>query len=922
MENLKFFLTLLLVSYLCPAACSFRQIATKKSNEIIQEVSHFELPNKLEVAIFHSPFVSDTQVSLNHRISRVDEEIPGLSGLYIHLTCSLNNSVHNKDFEDWTRSGNTQQHCLQFEFKFKSSDLKKSLRSVASHFINPNFYIRDNIDKDLAEAINNVEKEIREREHCYEILDHMAGKIQGFPSSSFHLNSHQPLPNIKKESLTSALRTFYEKNISSDKMKLVILTPKPVKKIQKYVIRYFSKIPFHRNAVTTMPEYKSGQMIEFISQRPNNMFIELPISLKAGLPHHQRLIEYFIYLLGSRTKGSWLELLGNQLMPDGFDIKYEVWGDCLCVVILLVHFRDPNQDTFQHFIAAFQKYLNFLTINAADFDLYQEFKSDIKKRNVLKAIEFNSVDEISEQMQYNQHIYDWYSCEEMEFDADSISQLMQGINPASINIVMGWKLLQDFGKFIPTSPVPYRFSTINFDPLLINFDYQPQLPTENKFSSSPELKFLQSTNTNKKFSRQLNPFLWFSDNFSILSTQSIINIRLFFLDIGLKHRIMIGIFFEIIKKHLSIEIDQAQRAGLRVEIKVSNFHSIDISIYGFGGKAPKKFLRCFLKTFENFLNTDSDSWEAWRSSFEKLSHLLIPYSDYSSPSSTILQFFNHKVSWGEQDDTLEALKIIIEEITFDEFKMFVIDNEIPKWLSLPHVFVAGVSLKESHARDIQTLTTRVFYSQLPGNEIQNFLNLLNGPNRFQVGSLYNSKCFFREFQPLLPMVLLTNSVCLMVLSPAVGQFDLYNNIFALLFCRVFSGLFSDKLGPKENWAFSPRLTIIGLSQGKISLYFYLNTAAPKEKLLAHVLGFLGRDIFDYLDSTSDQFLLKIFESLKEPLLKPDDRFYTQAQMQWFSLSTFEIDHGIANFFTNQYSVGQFRSDVKKLMLSSQLRIFY
>jgi secreted Zn-dependent insulinase-like peptidase len=895
MDLCKIFPILFLILCLPLAFCSNNQLSSKKSNGIINDVLKLDLPNKMQVVIFQSPLVSKTSISLNHKFSWLDEEIPGLLSLYMNLI--LNKSINmNSKLQNYSIFGSTCYYQdFGVHFDFDSYQIEEALCMLASSFTNPGFYTRDNIDEDIAEGIKNI-TQLYENKKKDRIIDQMASLIQGRPFSDHYMGYAQSLLEVSKKSLADALRKLHETKISSGQMKAVILTPRPISEIKNHVFRYLSFIPYRWGVIPKTTEFVNKRAIEFRSENGNSILIQLPISFDRKFPHHLRLFNYLTFLLGSKTEGTWLHQLQGKIYSGQVLISHEMFGDCLCIVNIHLKFLDGVDNLIiKKVLTSFQKYLSYLQTQAANKDLYEEYRNILRIEIAQNVINSVVMLDASEQMHYNQRIDDWFSCDELVFDANEISQFFSTIDPTLINIIMGWGKLnvQNFTFFDNHSNKVYENSPNNFDDLLLkNFNYKPQLPTENGFTSSLELSCLPSSKSFRKYSSPtpLLPYLWFMNKFSGKSTESTIFIRLFILnEMDIKHRIMLGTFFEIIKSDIFIKIDQAKRAGIIIDIQLSNFHSIDISIYGLGDKAPlKKLLSCLLKTIKIFLKKDSEMWEEWRSSYEAQRRLIIPYSDFYSPNSIILQFLDRKLSYEEQEDSLNAIKKVSDDISFDDFMKFILqDSLFEKCFSNPHIFVAGSTLGENYAKKIHTLITSVF----KGNE------------------KLKSECTFKN-QILLPVML---SKEIFTLKSYMSQSETHKNAFSLTFCHVFCKLFSEKLGPKDKWDFPPRLTI-GICLNEVSLYFYLHCTATRETLWNYIQDFLKHDALDYLNSLTDPQLQAVFDSFRQILLKDDDQFYSFVQNHWFSLTTFNLDpRNLSDFFGFHYSVDEFRSDVKNFI---------
>jgi hypothetical protein len=878
-----------LVQILCLpwAFGSISQYLAYQSDGNINRVSNFELPNKMKVAIFQSPLVSKTSIFISHPFSRMDEEFPGLVSFYLTLAILGNDSLVNNPL-----LGNfylTMSHGyfqgVGVQFNFSSPPLKEEFKQVASIFFDSKFYNKEITEKEITKGLENFKKS-QNRDNL-RTIDFMAGQIQGPHFSNYYANSfHTSLCKVKKDRLIKALRKLHERKLSSSLMKLIILTPKPISEIQEYVIKYFSSIPYRPGVVMKTTEFIHSKAIEFNSQNGNTLLIQLPISFDKNFPHHLRLFEYFIYLLGSKTRGTWLHQLRGEIYSDHVDIKFEMFGERLCVINIFLNFFPSIRNTIiKKVVTTFHQYFNFLQKHAADEGLYNEFRANLKRKMAQSLLDSVLIAKFPEQMHYNQRIYDWFSCGELVFDADLISQFFLKIDPTLINIISGWKKPNEDDSDDSSSELTFLQAPNNYNLLLLKEkEYKPRLPFENRYSSYTELSFMPLSDSCEKYASPifLKPFLGFRNQFPAQSSEAMFLIRLFILDeTYLRNRIMLGSFFEIIKNHhLFIEIDQAQKAGVKIDIKLSNFQSIDISIHGLEARPAKRFLCRFLKAVKSFAEQDLNSWDTWKSLFEGTKHLLIPVPN-SPPNSVILQFLDRQISNDDQKVTIKAIKALINEISFEDFvKFFISENQLEKCFSSPRVYVAGSSLNKIYAQRIHNLITNVFKDKESDG----------------------SACFHKD-QVLLPIYLVKERF---YMRPEPSIFSNHNVAFSLAFCHVFSDLFLEKLTPKENWGSPPRLTI-GISHDKIELYFYLDSVAPKEKLIDYTINFLKQDVPVYLNSMSDAKLRKIFISLKQMLLKSDDDFYTIVRNQWFSMTTFNLNHRNSyNYFVDQKT---FRLDV-------------
>ena len=278
---------------------------------------------------------------------------------------------------------------------------------------------------------------------------------------------------------------LYETRVSSHLMKLVISSGMPTSQVEEYISRFFSIIPKRVGAFEFHwpSEYKSNQLILFESEKFNQILINLPIPLSPKFPHHLRIFEFLLYLLNSKTEGSWLNYFKNNLFIANTLMGYDILDHYSIMTIRLFTPFNPFK-LMAPIISTLQQYLEFLKDHAVNRDLYEEFKSSFKLKKIMESVDLDILDDISLQMKFDRNAVDWLLFDNMEFDAEVISRCLSAINPQLMNVTMAWNKAgkKKLDLIDPYLKIPYQKTSLDIKSSASDIKFVPKLPPKNEFS--------------------------------------------------------------------------------------------------------------------------------------------------------------------------------------------------------------------------------------------------------------------------------------------------------------------------------------------------------------------------------------------------------------------------------------------------------
>ena len=890
------------------AYCSIRRIESRKGGNLFEEVSHFVLQeNDLEAIALKNPFGSSTAfVSLFLDLPPLAEEIPGLFHLFEHVILEGGGKKNGESFSRFitSKSGNyhgtTKIQGIHLGFHIDSIFLEEALKRFSNLFLLPNFCDENIEDGDFFDERKAVVEEFQEKmKNDVQKTLLMSRLHQDPPLSNFFGGNSQTLGSADRILLLKALRTLYETKVSSHLMKLVITSGLPTSQVEEYISRFFSRIPKRVGAFEFhWPlEFKSNQLILFESEELNQILINLPVPIDPNFPHHLRIFEYVSYLLNSITEGSWLNHFKNKLLIANTAMSHDILGHHANIIILLFTASNPVK-LMVPLIRTFQQYLEYLKEHAVDRDLYDEFKSSFKRKKTIESTDPSFLDNISLQMKFNRNAVDWLLLDNMEFDAEVISRCLSAINPELLNVTMAWNKagMEKLDLFDPYHQIPYKKTSLDIKSSASDIKFVPQLLPKNEFSFLEEFYYKPLFHVVNEYYLpfELVPGLWFKNDFIISSPEVALKLRFLIQpDASLIQRLMIALYFKLIYASIYSKIDRAEQAGMEIKIDTLNLHSIIISIFGFGRKIPIKFLKIILEKFSALQVDETIDWEDWRSYFKLMKNSLKPYS---AGPDFVVKVFSSYLSHGDNisDDLFDQ---VIEGVTFDEFKNFVKEGNVMRFLSVPIVFVTGTCLTKENALKVNSYIREASYGlSLSGA----------GKCPFVENRVVELKSSHQDF------------ACVVIFKMTTREDDIKGFALALLLDQMLNHHFYERLRLVEQLAYTIGLTHKN-SQNESFLLFYIQSSSPLAEFEFRIMKYLHRDAVDYLDSLSDSYLSDVYNSAIQSLASINIRFHDEVEALWYSIPNFKLKGRIRNFLETEYSLEQFQTDAREFLLESKLR---
>ena len=720
------------------------------------------------------------------------------------------------------------------------------------------------------------------------------------PLSNFFLGNAQTLGSVDKSDLLDALRNLYETKVSSHLMKLVIFTGKPIPEVKECVASFFSHIPKKSEASGFVwpLDFKSNQLIIFGSEKPSHqILITLPIFIGPKFPHHLRIIDYLLYLLRSTSEGSWLRHFEGQISTGSTQMSFSILGHHAHLYILLSAPLDSS-DLINPITKTLQLYLEHLKKNAANKDLYEEFKFNIKRkqRTMLKDLDF--VDNISEQMQCDKCALDWLILDKMKCNLKAISNFFSAINPELVNVTVAWGGMQKikFDLIEPHYQISYQKTSLDTKGSMKNDTFIPKMPPKNEFSFLEEFycKPNSKAYSTKEYTwpaKVVNP-PWFKNDHFITSPEVALKLRfIIHPKADLRQSFKIALYFQLINDIIFYEVDRAEQAGMKIEFDNSNLCSIEVSIYGFGDQIPIEFLMKILGRANSILKDEKFDWEKRRATFDLFKSSL---KSYSGPlNSVISHIFTRYLLRGDHISS-DIIEGVVKDVTFNEFKKFVISDAMTKLLSAPQLFVMGTCLTKDHAMDINNSIRNIFQGFSPHKVTR--------------------KCFFKKNEVIKLNSTFSDNAILVSFKMTTKKNDIHGIALTILLVRTLSHHFLKELRLDEQLAYSLSLTT-KIVQGESFLSFYIQSPNSPLELESRIIKYLNQDAVSYLDSLSVEHLNSVYQSVVQSVSFLPLQFQNAAKCLWDSI---KLDLQIFNFLTKKYSIKQFLSDARTFLIKSDI----
>jgi len=363
-----------------------------------RDYTHFLLLNQLEVVFIHDPKASISSVSLSVGTGSYDDEIEGIAHFLEHMLF-MGNEKYPEEKYYFTYISSHGGYCnaytagdhTNYYYTIESGSLIKSLDIFSGFFICP-LFSQSSLDREM----NAVDSE-----HKKNILDDNWRNFQmiktickeSSPMAKFSTGNLDTLniPNIR-----NIVMKFYEKNYSSNIMKLVVLfngdnieCANIIESIQKYFsIIKNNNLLIKRHHDHDMIDCK--KIIKIIPIQDHNMIILVFQINYNNKIKNNNLLEYISYLINHQGENSFYDYLYKRGIIEEMVLYEESNFDDYSLLSLKIKLNDiKNLDII---LQAYDRYINILLESIYD----KKILLLLKESNFLKSQQFNNF-EISDE---------------------------------------------------------------------------------------------------------------------------------------------------------------------------------------------------------------------------------------------------------------------------------------------------------------------------------------------------------------------------------------------------------------------------------------------------------------------------------------------------------------------------------------------
>jgi secreted Zn-dependent insulinase-like peptidase len=825
------------------ASFAFASILRSKFNDN----SHFSLSaNGLEVFILRSSLTDFSLLGLSISISK-SENPQGLLHLIEHLIIngmgsydiSIYNFIENNSGEALAF---TSQSGLNFEIRIPTNLLEETMARFTNVLINPNFdqYFPgfDSQIKEVSE-LHTIHREFETHKDDPDFIrGHFYSMHDPFPYNRFICGNSKTLHSDNPKELLKAVKQFYEQNISSTLMKLVVISNSPITEVQSMISKHFSgirKLPvssrIRHGKITT------GRIIKHNSKDGTTLIVTIPISIDSNYPAEAKLFEFLSHLIVAQSPNSLYHELAKKGYISSCKSKFKqlktygkIWIICnltecgekniefilkmhIAWIELLTKGSLKEQELYEEFICKSQleEYSNPL-----DIDYIGKLSKDMQRMDIEKSLAGES--------QYDEKVMRYYFSK-VKMTKRSGSKILFNFN-ATLGTTS--KEDQNFELSDVDFQLEYSNQPLNFKVRSENFGFEYPILNPYSFVGPLEITLEKDQTVNfsaiKKYSG-----IWVKEDFPVKSPQIAIKLSFLLKRFDVKSRQLFKVYFSLIEAELIKDINLAMNAGFLVSFNYKKRNKIELSISGFGPDQALGLFNLFLDAAKNK--------GLKKILYEARKKMLI--QDLEMEKEDIYSLFSKHYSQIISNINIsdeEELKIT-KSLTGEDFDVFM-EKEVFNNLA-PSVFIMSTNIKEGVIEKTIDKIRSIFKAET----IQTQLPELNGRN-FSYGPCPDSSSIFSISK---------------VIPTTLGQ-EAMQTAFVFLFEKIFYGHLYRCIRTDDHLAYEFTLKVMNCPGNNLILFF-IKTSCTEKEIEKRIYKFLQKEASNLLDFMLDSDLEKIRDSL-------------------------------------------------------------
>jgi len=567
-----------------------------------------KLDNNMEILLIYDKTTPFSATSLSVNIGSYDENIPGLAHFlehmlfmgtekypkenYFHKYISEHGGVHN---------AYTDSQITNYFYDVQNEYYLKSLDIFAQFFICP-LFSKNMVDREI-ESVNeehnkNISNDIRRIKFLFKQYAE-----NNHPSKRFSTGNSNTL---KREDIYDKLKEFYNKNYSSNLMKLVILSKINLNILEEHVNQIFSKI---KNKNTVKKKYGlpynfiprnniCSKLLKIVPTMDGNLLYiiwQMPEKYKF---YKSKPSEYIAHLLGHEGKGS---IIFNLRKAGWCTNIYagEFGGDESSLIFSLVLTLTKNGIKYvPRILQLIYEYINLIREKGITDTIYNENKrmSELNFKYMEKIYPIDSVSELSRNMFYYENediIYGPYRYEKYSDSTyKKIEECLDNLTPNKSLIGIVSKKYQNIvSKKEKYYGIEYECYS---NPKNLGHEFKKsdnkfiiKLPKRNIFI--PDNLDLVKTNSNNKYPipliNETNRKLWYKHDNKFHRPNGIVGTILYYKNLIDDPRkfVLINLYIAIVNYLLTSPLYYAHLAGLEVDINIS-LNYLNIMVKGYNDK--------------------------------------------------------------------------------------------------------------------------------------------------------------------------------------------------------------------------------------------------------------------------------------------------------------------------------------------------
>jgi secreted Zn-dependent insulinase-like peptidase len=817
------------------------------------EQSHFWI-NGMEVLILKSPFTNDSFASLSINKSPFEEpaKYPGFTHLLEHLI-TFGKGFQTESFHDYIvrNSGYTNAHTdengIGIKFRITTKLLPESLKRFAELFINPDFdqHLSDDPKIKGFKEITAIHKEFDLKCQNPEIVvNHYASLYDPVPYNRFYIGNRKTLfPN--SPDLVEEMKKFFEEEICTNVMKLVVVTDSPLVEVGNLIIQNFIQVKqcFNKKSIIQHGEINAGRITRIYS-RNQALHVIIPLEIDEKYPEEKKIYDFFSDLITINVKNSLFNFLcRNEYISRGDATFRRINNYGKIRISFKLH--DSKNSSIYLILNALFNWINLLLKGSPqEQDLYAGFIRKHKFQSFSESLDTDFVDDLVVQMQkgdiQNVLTHSGQYCQEIISHYFSKIKMIRIIGSGyllNFNAILASN--QELGDINTSSDIDFEIEHLNL-PINIkltekNFGFE--YPSLNPYIFQGNLEPLYDSSHKITICAEEKPLqfsqFWVKTDFPIISHQIILDISFPLNTFDPKTRQLFKFFFYTIENTFAAEFNLALEAGFLAKYNYEGAGSFKFSLNGFGVDNVLKLLKSFLALAQNS-NFEEELFlrrkEIWILSLE---------NQRAFPVEMYLKYFNQIISNSEISDQ-EELEIV-KNLTAKDFKDFLTEKKYTQLA--PRVLLMCTNIDQKAIDETNKSIKSVFGGQIKENPPQD----LNGRN-FSFGPF-----------PILNIVF--SIIKLLSIPPGL---EIEQTSFVYLFKCIFNSFFFTSLRLKDQKAYYLKLEIYSFPDKNL-IEFVIASPDPVEQIESRINRFIDTEALDHLNSLSNEELIAIKESLIETL---------------------------------------------------------